>query len=287
MQMKSAKYFEEGLFKVLMFISSLVIVAVLGLIIYSIMAKGLRVLSWEMISQTPKGGFYLGREGGILNAIIGSIYLSVGATLLALLISLPIALFMNIYLNRYQYLVHSIRFLLDLLWGVPSIVYGAFGFSIMIYFGFRASLLAGIITVTFFIIPIMVRAMDEVLKSVPIGLYEAALSMGSSKSETAYKVFLRQCYPGVITAVLLAFGRGIGDAASVLFTTGFTDHIPTSLMQPTATLPLAIFFQLGAPIPEVQERAYAAAAVLTFFILLISIMARVTSRKFQRNKINF
>jgi phosphate transport system permease protein len=194
---------------------------------------------------------------------------------------------MNIYLNRYQYLVHSIRFLLDLLWGVPSIVYGAFGFSIMIYFGFRASLLAGIITVTFFIIPIMVRAMDEVLKSVPIGLYEAALSMGSSKSETAYKVFLRQCYPGVITAVLLAFGRGIGDAASVLFTTGFTDHIPTSLMQPTATLPLAIFFQLGAPIPEVQERAYAAAAVLTFFILLISIMARVTSRKFQRNKINF
>jgi phosphate transport system permease protein len=138
-----------------------------------------------------------------------------------------------------------------------------------------------------FIIPIMVRAMDEVLKSVPIGLYEAALSMGSSKSETAYKVFLRQCYPGVITAVLLAFGRGIGDAASVLFTTGFTDHIPTSLLQPTATLPLAIFFQLGAPIPEVQERAYAAAAVLTFLILIISILARVTSRRFQRNKINF
>jgi phosphate transport system permease protein len=285
--MKSTKYIEEGLFKVLMFISSLVIVGTLGLIIYTIMAKGLKVLSWEMVSQTPKGGFYLGREGGILNAIIGSIYLSVGATFLALVISLPIALFMNIYLKRYSYLIFLIRFLLDLLWGVPSIVYGAFGFSIMIYFGLRASLLAGIITVTLFIIPIMVRAMDEVLKSVPIGLYEAALSMGSSKSETAYKVFLRQCYPGVITAVLLAFGRGIGDAASVLFTTGFTDHIPTSLLQPTATLPLAIFFQLGAPIPEVQERAYAAAAVLTFFILIISILARVTSRKFQRNKINF
>jgi phosphate transport system permease protein len=285
--MKSTKYVEEVLFKVLMFISSLVIVVTLGLIIYTIMAKGLKVLSWEMVSQTPKGGFYLGRDGGILNAIIGSIYLSVGATFLALVISLPIALFMNIYLKRYSYLIFLIRFLLDLLWGVPSIVYGAFGFSIMIFFGLRASLLAGIITVTLFIIPIMVRAMDEVLKSVPIGLYEAALSMGSSKSETAYKVFLRQCYPGVITAVLLAFGRGIGDAASVLFTTGFTDHIPTSLLQPTATLPLAIFFQLGAPIPEVQERAYAAAAVLTFLILIISILARVTSRRFQRNKINF
>jgi len=281
------RYLEERFFKVLMFFASLLIIAVLGLIIFSIMNKGLRVLTWEMVSQTPKGGFYFGREGGILNAIIGSIYLSVGATFLALVVSLPLALYMNIYLKRSRNLVHAIRFLLDLLWGVPSIVYGAFGFTIMIYLGLRASLLAGIITVTLFIIPIMVRAMDEVFRSVPAGLYEASLSLGSSKSETAFRVFLKQCYPGVITGVLLAFGRGIGDAASVLFTTGFTDHIPTSLSQPTATLPLAIFFQLGAPIPEVQERAYAAAAVLTFIILLISIIARVTSRKFQRNKINF
>jgi phosphate transport system permease protein len=285
--MKKFKFLEEKIFRVLMFFSTAFIVTALALIIFSILNKGLPLLSWEMVSQTPKGGFYFGKEGGILNAIAGSFYLSVSATLLALFVSLPLALFMNIYLKRYQTITNGIRFFLDLLWGVPSIVYGAFGFTIMIYFGLRASLLAGIITVTLFIIPIMVRAMDEVFKTVPTGLYEASLSLGATRSETAYRVFLKQCYPGVITAILLAFGRGIGDAASVLFTTGFTDHIPTSLSQPTATLPLAIFFQLGAPIPEVQERAYAAAAVLTFFILAISILARMTSRKFQKHKINF
>jgi phosphate transport system permease protein len=285
--MKRFKFLEEKIFRALMFFSTAFIVTALALIIFSILNKGLPLLSWEMVSQTPKGGFYFGKEGGILNAIAGSFYLSVSATLLALFVSLPLALFMNIYLKRYQTITNGIRFFLDLLWGVPSIVYGAFGFTIMIYFGLRASLLAGIITVTLFIIPIMVRAMDEVFKTVPTGLYEASLSVGANRSETAYRVFLKQCYPGVITAILLAFGRGIGDAASVLFTTGFTDHIPTSLSQPTATLPLAIFFQLGAPIPEVQERAYAAAAVLTFSILAISILARMTSRKFQKHKINF
>lgn len=285
--MRKFKFIEEKFFRVLMFFSTVFILSALALIIFSILQKGLPVLSWEMVSQTPKGGYYFGKEGGVLNAIVGSFYLSACATLLALLASLPLALFMNIYLKRFKITTNAIRFFLDLLWGVPSIVYGAFGFTIMIYFGLKASLLAGIVTVTLFIIPIMVRAMDEVFKTVPVGLYEAALSLGSTRSETAYRVFLKQCFPGVITAVLLAFGRGIGDAASVLFTTGFTDHIPTSLTQPTATLPLAIFFQLGSPIPEVQERAYAAAAVLTFFILAISILARLSSRKFQKNKINF
>jgi phosphate transport system permease protein len=157
----------------------------------------------------------------------------------------------------------------------------------MVFFGIRASLLAGIITVTLFIIPIMVRGMDEVLKSVPRGLLESSLSLGSTRSETAYRVYLKQSVPGVITAVLLSFGRAIGDAASILFTTGYTDYIPTSLSQPTATLPLAIFFQLSSPIPEVRERAYAAAVILMIIILIISISSRFFSKKYQKNKINF
>jgi phosphate transport system permease protein len=102
--------------------------------------------------------------------------------------------------------------------------------------------------------------------------------MGSTKTETAYKIFFRQALPGLATAILLAFGRGIGDAASVLFTAGYTDHIPRNLSDPTATLPLAIFFQLGSPIPEVQNRAYAAAIILTFIVLCISISARLLYR---------
>jgi len=285
--MNKLKQTEEKFFRVLMFFSTNLIVGVLLLIVISIIYKGLPSLSWEMISQTPKGGFYFGKEGGILNAIIGSLYLSVGSTLLATAIGLPVALFMNVILVKHKKLINTIRFFLDLLWGIPSIVYGAFGFTIMIYFGIQTSLLAGIITVTLFIIPIMVRAMDEVLKTIPAGLLETSLSLGSTHSETAFRVFLKQASPGLVTAILLSFGRAIGDAASVLFTTGYTDHIPTSLGQPTATLPLAIFFQLSSPIEEVQNRAYAAAVVLTVIILIISILARLYSKKYQKNKINF
>jgi len=285
--MRKSRFIEEKFFRVLMFISTNLIVIILLLIIFSILYKGLPSLSWQMISQTPKGGFYFGKEGGILNAIIGSLYLSIGATLLAVLIGLPVALLMNVILVKHKKLINMIRFLLDLLWGIPSIVYGAFGFTIMIYFGLKTSLLAGIITVTLFIIPIMVRAMDEVLKTISIGLLETSLSLGSTHSETAFRVFLRQASPGLVTAILLSFGRAIGDAASVLFTTGYTDHIPTSLMQPTATLPLAIFFQLSSPIAEVKDRAYASAVILTVIILIISILARLYSKRYQKHKINF
>jgi len=278
---------EERFFRVLMFLSTNLIVIVLLLIVISILYKGLPSLSWEMISQTPKGGFYFGKEGGILNAIIGSLYLSIGATLLAVIIGLPVALLMNVILVKHKRLIDAIRFLLDLLWGIPSIVYGAFGFTIMIWLGIKTSLLAGIFTVTLFIIPIMVRAMDEVLKTVPGGLLETSLSLGSTHSETAFKVFLRQASPGLVTAMLLSFGRAIGDAASVLFTTGYTDHIPTSLGQPTATLPLSIFFQLSSPIEEVKNRAYASAVILTVIILIISVLARLYSKRYQKHKINF
>jgi phosphate transport system permease protein len=89
--------------------------------------------------------------------------------------------------------------------------------------------------------------------------------------------------PGILTAVLIAFGRGIGDAASVLFTASFTDSLPYSLFKPVATLPLAIFFQLGTPFPDVQQRGYASAVVLTIIILLVSILSRVLSKRFTKH----
>ncbi|MDP4187631.1 MAG: ABC transporter permease subunit, partial [Bacteroidota bacterium] len=241
---KKLKKAEEIFFKTVMIISTTLIILTLGYIILSIFIKSIHALSWEMITRVPSGGYYYGKGGGILNAILGSLYLSVGATLLSMLISTPIALYMNVHLTRRARLVNFVRYLLDVIWGVPSIVYGAFGFTLMVFLGIHTSLLAGIITVTLFIIPIMVRAMDEVLKTIPIGLMESALSLGSMKSEVAWRVYLRQASSGILTAVLLAFGRGFGDAASVLFTAGYTDSIPTSLSEPVATLPLSIFFQL-------------------------------------------
>jgi phosphate transport system permease protein len=149
----------------------------------------------------------------------------------------------------------------------------------------NASLLAGIITVALLITPIVVRTFDEVLTTIPKGLHEAGLALGSTKAEMAFKIMFKQGFSGFITAVLLAFGRGIGDAASVLFTAGYTDLIPINLDEPAATLPLAIFFQLGSPIPEVRERAFAAAAILTIIILVISLSARAISKRYSKTNI--
>jgi phosphate transport system permease protein len=279
------KRIEENFFKSLAAVSTYLIIGVLVFLIFVILKHGCRALDLDMITKVPRGGFYFGEEGGILNAIVGSFYLALGATFLAFIIGLPVALFMNVYLTRHQFWLNRIRFFLDVLWGVPSIVYGAFGFTLMLFLGLRTSLLAGIITVTLLIVPIMIRSMDEVLKMVPQGLLESSYAMGSTRTEIAFKVFLKQAMPGVVTAILLSFGRGIGDAASVLFTAGYTDYIPTSLSQPAATLPLAIFFQLSSPIPEVQERAYASAVVLTIIILIISLAARIISSKYKEHTI--
>lgn len=274
---------EEGLFKGLMIISTLVILSSLMLILATVITRGLPAMNMAMITQTPKGGFYLGKEGGILNAIVGSVYLATGATFLAIVISLPVVLYLNVYAKKGSRIITFTRFSLDVLWGVPSIVYGAFGFTIMLFFGLGASLLGGIIAVSLLILPIMSRAMDEVIRMVPKELSEASYALGATKLETALKVVVRQSLPGILTAVLIAFGRGIGDAASVLFTAGFSDFIPSSLLRPAATLPLAIFFQLGTPFPEVQERAYAAAFILTIIILIISITSRLLTRRLTRH----
>jgi phosphate transport system permease protein len=244
-------------------------------------------MSWEILTQIPKGGYYYGKGGGILNAILGSLALATGATIIAFVIGLPVALYINVFLIRRKHLVNFIRFVLDLVWGIPSIVYGAFGFSIMVFVGLQTSLLAGILTVSLFILPIMIRSMDEILRTVPYGLMEASYSLGSNKSETAFKIFTRQSVSGIITAVLLSFGRAIGDAASVLFTAGYTDNLPNSLLEPVATLPLSIFFQLSSPVPEVQARAYASALVLTVIILIVSLFSRGLGKRYHKTKINF
>ncbi len=281
--MRKWKIIEEQIFKVISFLAAYSVIAILLFLLFVVFNKGVGALSWDTISKLPKGGYYFGGEGGILNAIIGSFYLSVGATLLAVFIGLPAALFINVQLIRMKRVQNTIRYLLDALWGIPSIVYGAFGFAVMLFFGLNASLLAGIITVALLITPILVRAFDEVLKTIPVELQEASFSLGSTRTETALKVLFKQGFAGFITALLLAFGRGIGDAASVLFTAGYTDNIPISLDEPVATLPLAIFFQLSSPIEEVRQRAYAAAVVLTIFILVISVSARLLSKRYSKN----
>lgn len=279
-----ASIIEEKAIKMLMYAAILLVMFFVASVILSVFKRGIPVLSWEMVSSLPGGGFYIGKEGGFLNAIVGSLYIVGGATFLGLLISIPVVFFLNVYLKPHSKFGLLARLAYDVLYGIPSIVYGAFGFTIMIYFGLRASLLGGIIVVTLLIIPIFIRSMDEVAKTIPTDLLEAGYSLGSTRLETI-SIIVRQIAPAIATATLLSIGRAIGDAASVMFTAGFSDSIPTSLTQQTATLPLSVFFQLSAPQLEVQDRAYAAAVVLTLIVLFLSISGRMIMNRFSRNKI--
>jgi phosphate transport system permease protein len=278
------KILEEKIFKVIMICAAMIILGVLVYIIATVFYRGLPALNLDMITKLPGGGFYLGKEGGVLNAIVGSLYIIIGSLIISILISVPLVMYVNFYLPPKSVFASLIRFSLDILFGIPSIVYGAFGFALMIYLGIRASLLGGILTVAMLIMPIMMRSFDEITRLLSRELPDALLSLGTTKYEMV-KVILRQLMPGLVTAILLAIGRGIGDAATVLFTAGYTDNIPASLNQPAATLPLSIFFQLGSPVEEVQNRAYASAIILTVIILILSFSARYFSSKFTKHKI--
>lgn len=275
---------EEKIFKMLMYAAIALVIYFVASVVLSVFKRGLPLLSWEMVSQLPGGGFYIGGGGGFLNAIVGSLYIVGGATILGLGISIPVVFFLNVYLKPNSRLGSVARLAYDVLFGIPSIVYGAFGFTLMIYFEMRTSLIGGILVVTLLIIPIFIRSMDEVAKATPTDLMEAAYSLGATRWETI-AVIVRQIAPAIATATLLSIGRAIGDAAGVMFTAGFSDRIPTSLTQQTATLPLSVYFQLQSPSLEVQNRAYAAAVVLTFIVLALSIGGRIIMNRFSRNKI--
>ena len=247
-----------------------------------LLLKGLPALSWAMLTQPPRSGFYLGGGGGIAHAILGTLLLGGGGIVLAALLGFPASIALQRRMGP-PLLIRVSRLVLDLLWGVPSIVTGAFVFLLMVRLGAGASLLAGMLALAFVMLPILVRGMDQALGAVPLELEECATALGATRAETLRRVVLRQALPGLLTALLLALGRGLGDAASVLFTAGYTDRMPASLLDPVASLPLAVFYLLGTPDPEVQSRAYAAALVLFTLVLAVNLLGRLLGRRWSRH----
>ena len=285
MELLNRRTIEELIFKILMLLSIVIVISSLVIIVGLIIINGAPALTLGIISKTPTSEDYIGKgTGGILNAIVGSIFLALPATGLAFLISIGIALYLQSDFTRNSFSTF-VRFILDVLWGIPSSLYGVFIFIIMIAIGFRASLITGIIALTLLEIPIMTRYMDESIKMVPIGLKESAYSLGSTKFETAVKIVRRQAFPGILAGVLLGLGRGIGDAASVLFTAGYSNNIPGSLFDGAASMPVLIFRYYNSPFAAVRERAYAAAFILFIIVLLISIISRTITKRYTRHLI--
>jgi len=272
---------EERLFQGLMYLSLVIVLGSLFSVFSLVVIKGLPALNFTMLTQVPEGGYYLGGGGGILNAIVGSLYLAAGSIFIATCISIPTAWYLQNN-KEHSIITSTIRTMLDIASGIPSLLYGAFVFLIMVAFHARASLLWGMITVAVFLVPLLTRAIDEVMQMVPQKIMEASFSLGATRLQSIFHVVTKQALPGIVTAILVSFGRGIGDAASVLFTAGYSDSIPTSLNDPVATLPLAIFYQLSSPIPQVQERAYASGIILLVIILVVSIGSRALSKRFTK-----
>ena len=214
------KFIEEKAMKVVMLVTTLLVFLFVGSILYTIVKNGWGAMNWEMISSLPGGGFYIGKEGGLLNAIVGSLYIVGASTVLGLAVSIPVVFYLNIYLKKNSKRGSFARLAYDVLFGIPSIVYGAFAFTIMIYLGLKTSLAGGIIVITLLIIPIFIRSMDEIARELPQDMLNASYSLGATRYETI-KVVVRQIAPGIATATLLSIGRAIGDAAAVLFTADF------------------------------------------------------------------
>lgn len=280
--MMRGRRFEESFFLLLMRLSLAVVAVCFVALVGSVAWRGFAAMDLDMLLRLPRGGYYLGGEGGIANAIVGSLLLGLGGSAVALGAGVPVAFALQReFLGRR--FAAATRLALDILWGTPSIVLGAFAFVCMPLVGLGTSLLVGILVLAVLMLPIMVRAMEEVIRLVPAELKETAYAMGATRLEVTRAVVWRQALPGLVSGLLLAFGRGIGDAASILFATGYTDHLPRSLMDPVASLPLAVFFLIGTPVPAVQERAFAAAAVLLVLILLASIASRGLTRRLSRH----
>lgn len=281
--MKNSKFIEEKVVKALMWVSVSLVILVVASIVCTIFVKGFGSLSWDMVTKVPGRNWNTTDDGGFINAIWGSIIVVAPATLIAMVVSIPVVFYMNLYRRRSNWLSYVARLAYDVLYGIPSIVYGAFAFMIMVMVGMRASVLGGIIVSTLLIIPMFIRNGDEISKSVPDDMIDAAYSLGATKWETL-KVVVRQVLPGMATATLLAVGKAIGDAAAVMFTAGFSDSVATSLSSPTATLPLAIFNWVTMPDPF-PGRAYAAALVLTVIVLILSLGGRWITNHFTKNNL--
>lgn len=261
--------------KISLNIQAILTVFILVAIVLVIFIKGIRHFNLEFILGYPED---MGRHGGIFPAIVGTIFLVV----LSLVFATPLGLGTAIYLTEYTKetnLTKIIRFGVESLAGIPSILYGLFGF---IFFVIKLkmgwSLLAGALTMAIMILPTIIRTSEEAIKSVPKNLRMVSFSLGATKWETVTKVVLPSSAPGILTGIMLSIGRAVGETAAVIFTMGSSLRLPTSLADSGRTM--AVHFYILAREGISMEMAYSTALVLVLSILLINITAYYLMNRF-------
>lgn len=248
--------------------------ASLVIIIGYILIRGLGHINWEFLSQDPKR---MGKEGGIYSVIIGTLYV----TVVSIIIATPIGIAAAIYFTEYAKegkLVKTIRFFTEVLAGIPSIIFGLFGFAFFVVFlGMGWSVLSGGLTLSMMILPTLTRATEESLKTVPMSYREGSLSLGATKWQTIVKVVLPCCRPGILTGLILGIGRAIGETAAIMLTVGGSLKVPSSLFDSTRTMAVHLYMLASEGLSE--EKTYATAALLILIVLLINTAANTIGRR--------
>jgi phosphate transport system permease protein len=248
--------------------------AALIIIIGFILVKGVPQINVEFLTQEPRS---MGSEGGILSVIVGTLYVTAVAVLLATPIGVAGAVYFTEYAKAGR-IVNAIRFFTEVLAGIPSIIFGLFGFAFFVVFlGMGWSILAGGLTLAIMVLPTIIRTTEEALKTVPMSYREGSLALGATKWYTISRVVLPGCKSGILTGVILGLGRAIGETAAVVLTIGGSLNMPLSIFDSTRTMSVHLYLLASEGIS--QEKTYATAALLIIIVFIINTVANAIGRR--------
>lgn len=280
------RYFKQRLFFGVVSLSAAIITLTLFGILSYVFIHGFRAISWDFLTLPPTDSM---TKGGIMPAIVGTLYLTIGAIALAL----PLGVVSAIYLTEYARqgrLIRMLRVGVNCLAGVPSVVFGLFGLGFFVVFlKFGSSILAGSLTLGILILPTIIGASEEALKSVPQTFREASLALGVSKWNTISRIVLPSALPSILTGAILGVGRAAGETAPIMFTAAafFTAVLPRSIFDEVMALPYHIYVlaTAGTNIELTRPLQFGTAMVLVALVLgidLIAIMIRSAIRRKKR-----
>lgn len=280
--MGNSKRIEKIAFFILL-AATIMVIAPVALIVAIVLIKGLPALSLGFILEMPRNGM---REGGILPAIIGTLYLTLGTAGFAIPFGIAAAIYLNEYAGR-NWLTRTIEIAIINLAGVPSIVYGLFGLSLFVAFlDMGASILAGSLTLAIMTLPVIITATREALSVVPRSFREVSFSLGASRWQTVRYVVLPNAIPGILTGTILGLSRAAGETAPILFTVAafYLSRLPQSVYDQAMALPYHIYV-LSTQVPNVNEGIqYGTVLVLVGMVFIMNIIAAYIRARFRKRK---
>ena len=270
----------DKLMRASLLVGTLIALVPLVLVIYFLLKQGLGSWSGSFFTTDPNGNFF-GNPGGIRSAIFGTLEMIALATLISVPIGIGVALYLVEY-GKDSVFANVVRYFLDVMTGVPSIVFGLFIYIVLVVGKFGGSSFAawkGSVAVALLMLPVVSRSAEVVLLLVPDSLREAALALGAPRWRVVSKVVLPTATPGLVTGSLLAVARGMGETAPLLFVAGVTFLSSANLNQQMNSLPVQIYNDITSPRQAVIDRAWGAALALVTIILILNLIARIFSRR--------